>query len=126
MMIVVAALLLGGTAVAQQGARRGMNADLMTESMVKEYSLNEEQKAKLLEVNKAFVQKMQSLRPQRTEGEQGGRPRWTEQQRTQMQEARQAYEAQIKSILTEEQYKAYQKAQQERFNRAPRGGQGRR
>ena len=61
----VALLLMSGVAMAQgnrQGGRQQMDpktrAERMTERMVKEYSLNEDQKQQLQDVNLAWVQKM--------------------------------------------------------------------
>ena len=61
----VALLLMSGVAMAQgnrQGGRQQMDpktrAQRMTERMVKEYSLNEDQKQQLLDVNLAWVEKM--------------------------------------------------------------------
>lgn len=63
-LLMVAAFLMGGMAMAQQ-ARRGdkmpnpkVRAERMTERMTKEYSLNETQKKQLLEANMALVEKM--------------------------------------------------------------------
>ena len=61
----VALLLMSGVAMAQgnrQGGRQQMDpkarAERMTERMVKEYSLNEDQKQQLQDVNLTWVQKM--------------------------------------------------------------------
>lgn len=60
----MAALLMGGVTMAQHARRGGkdfdpkVRAEHMTEQMAKKYSLTDEQKAKLLEVNLAFVEKM--------------------------------------------------------------------
>ena len=63
-MILMAAFLIGGMAMAQH-ARRGdkmpdpkTRAEHMTERMAKEYSLNDSQKKQLLEANLAFAEKM--------------------------------------------------------------------
>lgn len=63
-LLIVAAFLMGGMAMAQQ-ARRGdkmpdpkVRAERMTERMAKEYSLNDAQKKQLLEANLAMVEKM--------------------------------------------------------------------
>jgi Skp family chaperone for outer membrane proteins len=111
-MMMMALFLIGSFAMAQQGQRRGfMNPEQMTEQMVKQYSLNDTQKGKLLELNTAFTKEMQKLRPQSQPGE---RPQWTEEQRTKMREARESYTKKLKGILTEEQFAAYTKDQQNR------------
>ncbi|MBR6202471.1 MAG: hypothetical protein IKQ62_05665 [Bacteroidaceae bacterium] len=53
--------------------------------------------------------------------EKGERPRFD---REEMQKQREATNAALKEILTEEQFAAYEKAQQERMQRGGRGGQG--
>lgn len=122
--LIVALLLTGGMAMAQ-GPRNGnkMNlkerAERMTERMAKEYSLNEAQKKDLLEANMALTEKMAN----RAEDKKAER----EELRKEMQNNRDAYDAKLKKILTEEQYAAYSKNQAERQkkmgDRGPRGGQ---
>ena len=58
----------------------------------------------------------------------GQRPEMTEEQRQRMEErrkemekTREEYTAELKKILTEDQFKAYQKDQEERMMQAPRG-----
>ncbi len=137
-MSLMALFLMGGVAMAQDGPRGGQAPDpaemaqKMTEQMVQKYGLDETQQASLLEVNQAWVEKMAQARPQRPEG-QGAPQELTEEQRqemdaarkAQMEEmktAREAYEEQIKGILTEEQFAAYQKDQQNR--KGGKGGRG--
>ena len=115
--------------------------DLRTEHMAKELSLTDEQKAKVLELNKeyqdVFAQnpRQNNMRPRRqpqADGETGAtaqqqrrqRPQLTEEQKAEMQqnmEKRKAYNEQLKTILTAEQYEKYQKMQ---MRRSPRRGQG--
>jgi Spy/CpxP family protein refolding chaperone len=130
MFMAVAMLLTCGMATAQnvQNARKGgfrghgMDPEQMTERMVKEYTLNDSQKSKLLEANKTFVAEMQKARP--TEKPQPGeRPKMSQEQRQSMQKARKEYDAQLKGILTSEQYEKYQSEQQARRERGmQRGG----
>lgn len=69
-MMLMAAFFVGGVMMAQPG-RRGegkmqdpkAHAERMTERMAKEYGLDDAQKAKLLEVNMAWAEKMGSMRP---------------------------------------------------------------
>lgn len=110
-----------------QGMRNGKKmdpkerAEKMTERMAKEYSLNEAQKKDLLEANMALTEKMAN----RAEDKKAER----EELRKEMQNNRDAYDAKLKKILTEEQYAAYSKNQAERQkkmgDRGPRGGQRR-
>ena len=122
--LIVALLLTGGMAMAQ-GPRNGKKmdpkerAEKMTERMAKEYSLNEAQKKDLLEANMALTEKMAN----RAEDKKAER----EELRKEMQNNRDAYDAKLKKILTEEQYAAYSKKQAERQkkmgDRGPRDGQ---
>ena len=124
--LIVALLLTGGMAMAQ-GPRNGKKmdpkerAERMTERMAKEYSLNEAQKKDLLEANMALTEKMAN----RAEDKKAER----EELRKEMQNNRDAYDAKLKKILTEEQYAAYSKKQAERQkkmgDRGPRDGQRR-
>lgn len=75
-------LTVGTVAMAQGNHRRGRaqkertpqeHAERMTERMVKEYSLNDKQKAKLLELNLSMAEKMKAEMPQRAEA--GKHPR---------------------------------------------------
>ena len=124
--LIVALLLTGGMAMAQGPRNRNkMNpkerAERMTERMAKEYSLNEAQKKDLLEANMALTEKMAN----RAEDKKAER----EELRKEMQNNRDAYDAKLKKILTEEQYAAYSKKQAERQkkmgDRGPRDGQRR-
>ncbi|MEA4887580.1 MAG: DUF4890 domain-containing protein [Bacteroides graminisolvens] len=122
--LIVALLLTSGMAMAQ-GMRNGKKmdpkerAEKMTERMAKEYSLNEAQKKDLLEANMALTEKMAN----RAEDKKAER----EELRKEMQNNRDAYDAKLKKILTEEQYAAYSKKQAERQkkmgDRGPRDGQ---
>lgn len=94
-----------------------------TDRMAEKYGLDEAQKAKLLELNKTY-----SLRIGRPEGRQHERMRQRpaldekkklefEARMKEMQAKREAYEEALKGILTEDQYKAYQKDQEHRKGR---------
>lgn len=121
----IVALLLTGVMAMAQGPRNGNKmdpkerAERMTERMAKEYSLNEAQKKDLLEANMALTEKMAN----RAEDKKAER----EELRKEMQNNRDAYDAKLKKILTEEQYAAYSKKQAERQkkmgDRGPRDGQ---
>ena len=117
----MALLLVSGMAMAQGGQRGGnrqmdpkQRAENMTERMVKEYSLNDTQKQKLLEANLAFVEKMSA--PQKDAN--GKREKMSnedrEKMRAEMKKNREDYDAKLKEILTKEQYDTYTKKQAER------------
>lgn len=107
-----------------------------TDDAVKKYGLNEEQAAKLLELNKKYAGQMgRGMRGPRGGARQGGaggqrngqRPELTEEQRQQMEtmrkereENQKKYDAELQAILTPEQYEAYQKDAKEREKQGPR------
>lgn len=127
-----------------------------TDAMVKKYGLNETQAAQLLELNKQFAKKMAPRRgapgrhdrADRPRGERrdsaqaaprraprqaerpdstgrfrpGMRGQMSEEMRKNMEE----YEAGLKKIMTEEQFKAYQEDQKNRRQPGRRPGQHRR
>jgi len=121
---------------------RQMTPEQMTERMANDLKLTDEQKTKVLELNKEYEKViagpgMRGPRHQRPDGEssataQNGqqrpeRPQMTEEQRQEMQkrmEQRQEYDKKLKEILTEEQYKKYQKSRSQRrgFGRGPGRG----
>ena len=140
------AILSMTVAMAQNGERREggreprqFTPEQMTENLAGRLNLNDDQKAKLLELNteykdvvfggQRFGGRNDGNRPQRNEnageGQRPQRPQLTEEQRAQWQERmkkRQEYEEKLKSILTEEQYKQYQEMRPQRGQR--RGGNG--
>ena len=140
------AILSMTVAMAQNGERREdgreprqFTPEQMTENLAGRLNLNDDQKAKLLELNteykdvvfggQRFGGRNGGDRPQRNEnageGQRPQRPQLTEEQRAQWQERmkkRQEYEEKLKSILTEEQYKQYQEMRPQRGQR--RGGNG--
>jgi len=122
---------------------RQMTPEQMTERMTNDLKLSDEQKTKVLALNKEYEKViagpgMRGPRPQRPDGEssataQNGqqrpeRPQLTDEQREEMKqrmEKRQEYEKKLKEILTEDQYKKYQESRPGRrgFGRGPgRGG----
>ena len=127
----VALLLMSGVAMAQanrQGGRQQMDpktrAQRMTERMVKEYSLNEDQKQQLLDVNLAWVEKMAARHSKDDKA-----ARMTKEERekkaAEMKKSREDYDAQLKKILTKEQYDSYVKKQAEREKQMKEGRQNR-
>ena len=133
----------------QQSQFRGprqITPEQMTERMSENLKLTDEQKTKVLELNKEYEKVlagpgMRCPRPQRPDGESSAtaqserkrpeRPQMTEEQREEMQknmkqrmEQRQEYEKKLKEILTEDQYKKYQESRPQRrgFGGPGRGG----
>lgn len=131
------ALLLMSSAVMAQGNRRGgapmdskTRAERMTERMVKEYSLNNEQKQKLQVANLAWVEKMnanQVARPGQQKDEKAAKMTKEERDKrmAEMKKSREEYDAQLKKILTKDQYDAYTKKQAEREKQMKEGRQNR-
>ena len=118
-----------------------------TEETVKAYGLNETQAAQLLELNRQFADKMGPMGgPRQWGGRDGHRPQMSrgdkqsgdsvkageqrqrpsreemEKRREEMKKNQEAYSAELKKIMTEEQYKAYQADVQKRMNFGHRGG----
>ena len=111
-LFLMAILLMGGVAMAQ-GPKRGdkkdgtpeVRAQHMTDRMVKEFSLNEKQAKELQAANLEFAKQMQTKKEQAKAEK--------KQKREEMKAMRDARETQLKQILTEDQYTAYQKKQAE-------------
>ena len=121
---------------------RQMTPEQVTERMTNNLKLTDEQKTKVLALNKEYEQViagpgMRGPRPQRPDGESGAtaqkdqkrseRPQLTDEQREEMKqrmEKRQEYEKKLKEILTEDQYKQYQESRPRRrgFGRGFGGG----
>lgn len=136
--LMVALLLMGGLAMAQGQRRENrkvadpkVRAERMTERMAKEYSLNDAQKKELLEANTALTEKAAKCPTgmkqgkkdkdgksccDRKEGENVSKMSKEDKQklRQEMQASRQAYDVQLKKIMTDDQYAAYTKKQAER------------
>lgn len=153
---IAAALMMSFNAMAQdadnaqQGQRKQMDRTEMiqhrTDATVKKYGLNEEQAAKLLELNTKYADKLRPRmmggpRGQRGAGFQGQRPQRPQRQQgdsisqerrrgfgggnpEEMRKNMEAYDAELKTILTPEQYEAYQADQKKMMERrGPRNGQ---
>lgn len=121
---------------------RQITPEQMTERMSNDLKLTDEQKTKVLALNKEYEKViagpgMRGPRPQRPDGESGAtaqkdqkrpeRPQLTDEQREEMKqrmEKRQEYEKKLKEILTEDQYKKYQESRPGRrgFGRGFGGG----
>lgn len=149
LIVAIVALTMSVTVMAQDARQRrgqeGRQFDRTemlkqrTNETVEQLGLNEEQAAKLLELNTKFADK---LRPQMggpRPGQPGRRPEANgnrqrpdsaraerpdfEKMRAEMRANQEAYEAELKTILTEDQFKQYKKEEQKRMERMQRGGQ---
>ena len=129
-----ALLLMSGVAMAQgnrQGGRQQMDpktrAERMTERMVKEYSLNEDQKQQLQDVNLTWVQKMAANQGGRSKDNKAAKMTKEEREKkmAEMKKSREDYDAQLKKIMTKEQYDSYVKKQAEREKQMKEGRQNR-
>lgn len=127
LVICLIALISGVTSFAadkapqQRSGNRGMDSKKRMEQMYKDLNLNEQQKKQFQKINDDFMEKMKK---QREAGE-------TDRQkmRENMQKMQNEREAQIKKVLTDEQYKQYTKKQEEmkkqmEENRNKRGNRG--
>ena len=152
-----AAMMMSASAMAQEAQQQqprqmdmGEMAKMRTEQMVKDYGLNEEQAAKLLELNTEFQTKIPMMgrgmrggqrggqraengeRPQRPQMGQGGeRPQRQQMGQggerprmnfEEMQKNMEAYQAGLEKIFTEEQMAKYKENMQNRMQRGQRGG----
>ena len=131
--LLVALLMVGGMAMAQGPRRGGQNmdpkerAERMTERMAKEYSLNEDQKQQLQDVNLAWVQKMAANQGGRSKDDKAAKMTKEEREKkmAEMKKSREDYDAQLKKIMTKEQYDSYVKKQAEREKQMKEGRQNR-
>lgn len=141
--VLMAVLFMSGVAMAQhRGGNRGdkmpdpqTRAERMTERMVKEYGLNDEQKQQLKEANLALMEKIGDMPPMgrkhhrkdaacncdkmdKNRPDKANKDNLTDEQRAQMKAerekkmaemktARQAYDAKLQQIMTKEQYASY-------------------
>ena len=130
----LAALLMMGGMVMAQGPRRGgqdmdpkTRAERMTERMAKEYSLNEDQKQQLQDVNLTWVQKMAANQGGRAKDNKAAKMTKEEREKKmeEMKKSREDYDAQLKKIMTKEQYDSYVKKQAEREKQMKEGRQNR-
>ena len=157
---IAAAVMMSATMMAQddnqQSARRERKpvdqsemVQKRTDATVKAYGLNQEQAAKLLELNKQYAGKMgprfgrpgdrpgrggrrDSVRMERPvkEGQSVDRNHRPEGKRGGFEEMRktmEAYDAELQKIMTEEQFKAYKADREKQMKNGPRpdGRQGR-
>jgi len=111
--LMVILLMAGNLVMAQNGPRGDRNmtpkerAERMTEEMVKDYSLDAEQKEKVAKLNLDMTEKSAKLRDESDR----------DKRRTEMEKIRKDYNEKLKKIMTTEQYESYTKKQEERRQR---------
>lgn len=99
-------------------------AQFMTERMTKEYELTDKQAEKLKKLNEKYAGKLRPMGGHKhgnMGGQRGGKPKMdgkrpSVEEMKQMKAQREAYNKELKSILTDEQYQKYE---QQKKNRRP-------
>ena len=138
---IAAALMMTAGVTAQEqndGERNRPTQEQMiqhrTDGMVKKYNLNEEQAAKLLELNKKYSDQMGSRRGGMRPNAQGGQRHAPDSVKGQpgkergkfdveaMKKKMEEYDTQLQTILTKEQYEAYKADREKMRQQGPRGG----
>lgn len=104
-------------------------AERMTERQTERLKLSDEQKAGMQALNSAYVTKMRQPRPEMKDGDEVKKMSKEERQALRqasmerMKTIRAEYEAEVKKVLTPEQYAEFEKMQKERpQGNRPRGG----
>ena len=136
---VIAAVTIGTNAVAQQPQehRHGKRDKTemvkhRTEDMTQQYGLSEEQSAQLLALNTKYADKMAPRGGRHGHRHEGGRPEggerrkptMTDEQRQQHRQAMEAYDQELKGILTAEQFAKYKEDMDKRRKGGPRNPKG--
>ena len=138
-----ALITIATTSMAQDDIRRERPskeemAKHRTEAMVKQYDLNESQQAKLLELNTKYAEKMGPMQPRRPGGPHREMVRPDnnfqqapvkvhpdhEKRHKEMEATMEAYNNELKEIMTEEQFKKYQEESLKMRRGGPRGHHG--
>lgn len=148
-LLMVALLLMSGIVMAQGGRRGGDKkkfdpkeyAERTAAHMAKEYSLNDTQKKQLVEINLAHGEKVGKFGQRMKQGNKDNKctqdscccskkkgneaPKMSkedrEKKRAEAKELRESYDAQLKKIMTQEQYDSYIKKQAERRQKMKEG-----
>ena len=102
----------------QRPPQRGEMPSFITDKLIKKLALTDEQVTKLKEEEKAFMEKMQQMRPNREDEEQFS----PEVMREKMDAMMSEHDTAVKKILTDEQYEKYQKYMKENRPKGPRNG----
>ena len=110
--VTVGLLTIAAPAVAQNKPVKSAaeRATHRTEAMTRDLNLSAEQKVKVQAINSQFATQVDELRP--SEAERAAR----QERRAKAQQARADYDAQLKAVLTAEQYATYQTQQQQRHD----------
>lgn len=90
-------------------SQKKMTHSEMTTQMTSKLKLSNAQKTKVAALNKEYESVLQGPRPEKTEAQ--------KTQMKQQQAKRQEYELKLKKILTDDQYKSYQKMQPQPGNK---------
>lgn len=126
----------------ERKARKRMTPTEMTSQMTKELNLTDDQKSKIQSLNEEYKDYLTGpvgmgpgKRGQRPDGNTGAtqqqgqekrqRPELSDEQKAEMKQhmaKREEYNAKLKGILTDDQYKTYQKQHMRRGPGGPRGG----
>lgn len=121
--IMLVAMLFATASMAQD---RGMGnfdpkemAKRQTEELTKTLDLNKDQQKKVLDINLKQAEKMQAMRDEMRNG--GGD---REGMRDKMMKLREEQNKEMKKVLTDDQYKKYEKYLEERRNMRGQGGPG--
>lgn len=144
LLLVAAFTMTGAMAQESKGDKKGKKLFDRTEMMVKEYGLNETQAAQLKELNAKYPELQRSggrgprgHRPMMGDGQQRGQvdgnsgataqsrperpsPEEMEKRMAERRQKQEAYDKELKTIMTEDQFNAYQKRREEMRNRGPR------
>lgn len=102
----------------QDPPQRGEVPSFITDKLIKKLALSDDQVTKLKEEEKAFMEKMQQMRPDRDGEEQFSPDEIREKMDTMMSE----HDAAVKEILSDDQYKKYQKYMKENRPKGPGNG----
>jgi len=134
----VVATMISASAVAQdqvnQQEKKFDKTEMIqhrTNRMVKEYGLNSDQAEKLLKLNTKYADKMpmghrggRGKGPGKQAGDGQRPPRMDASKRSEMKATREAYQTELKSIMTTEQYTQYEQKEKNRRPDGHRGGHG--
>lgn len=126
-----ALLLMAGTALSAQaqqaGAQRTFDpettAKQRTAEMVQKLGLDKEQEAKVYALNLQQAEQMQQMREER-KARQEQQTADRDKMRAEMKSKREAHAAEMKRILTDEQYKKWEQMQHEQMGRHRGGPRG--
>lgn len=90
----------------------------ITDKLIKKLALTDDQVTKLKDEEKAFMEKMKAMRPDRDSAERPSPDEMKEKMDAMMSE----HEAAVKKILSDDQYEKYRKYMEDNRPKGPRGG----